>query len=199
IPPHTHVRMLLDEGKDELRYRDPRRFGMLRCCTLAERDKMMRQLGPDALRITLKQFREALRGRRGAIKAWLLNQRSVAGIGNIYADESLFASHIHPETPAGELSLSASRSLHRAVKEVLRKAVALQGTSFRDYIDIDGNPGNFEPRLSVYGKTGQPCPRCGKPIVRVIICGRSSHLCPGCQPALGRIRRLRSFPATISQ
>ncbi len=197
--PHTHVRILLDEGREELRYRDPRRFGTLRCCTSAELDEIMRRLGPDALDITLKQFREALRGRKGSIKAWLLNQRFLAGVGNIYADEALFYSRLHPETPAEALSWVASQALHRAVKEVLRKAVALQGTSFRDYVDIDGNPGNFEQRLSVYGRAKRPCVRCGKPIAVTVICGRSSNFCPCCQPVLGRVRRSRGLPATVSR
>lgn len=182
--PHTHVRMTLDEGIEELRYRDPRRFGTLRCCTVADLGEIAGRLGPDALKITLKQFRDALRGRHGAIKGWLLNQQMIAGLGNIYADEALFDSRIHPRTPAGTLSNSASRALHSSVQRVLRRAVTLQGTSFRDYIDIDGNPGNFEPRLSAYRRTDQPCPRCGKAIRRIIVCGRSSHFCPGCQPKL---------------
>ena len=179
---HTHVRIALDEGREELRYRDPRRFGMLRCCTTAELDEAFDRLGPDALKITLQQFKEALHGHSGAIKGWLLNQQMLAGLGNIYADEALFDSRIHPQTPAGALSHPASRALHRAVQKVLHRAVTLQGTTFRDYVDIDGNPGNFEPRLSAYRRTNQPCPRCGKPIRRIIVCGRSSHFCPRCQP-----------------
>lgn len=184
--PHTHVRIVLDGGREELRYRDPRRFGTLRCCTAAELDEIVGRLGPDAMKITLKQFRDSLRGRRGAIKGWLLNQRMLAGLGNIYADEALFDSRIHPQTPAGALSNRASRALHSAARKVLQRAVTLQGTSFRDYIDIHGNAGNFGPRLSAYGRTGQPCPRCGGPIRRIIVCGRSSHFCSRCQPQLRR-------------
>ncbi|MGH9356043.1 MAG: bifunctional DNA-formamidopyrimidine glycosylase/DNA-(apurinic or apyrimidinic site) lyase [Terriglobia bacterium] len=184
--PHTHVRITLEEGREELRYRDPRRFGTLRCCTAAELGEIVRRLGPDALKITLKQFRASLRGRQGAIKGWLLNQRMVAGLGNIYADEALFDSRIHPQSPAGALPSRASRALHSAAVNVLQRAITFQGTSFRDYIDIYGNPGNFGARLSVYGRTDQPCPRCGNPICRIIVCGRSSHFCPHCQPCLKR-------------
>ncbi|HKV41844.1 MAG TPA: DNA-formamidopyrimidine glycosylase family protein, partial [Blastocatellia bacterium] len=184
--PHTHVRIILEEGREELRYRDPRRFGTLRCCTAADLDEILARLGPDALKITLEQFRSALRGRQGAIKGWLLNQRMVAGLGNIYADEALFDSQIHPQTPAGALPSRASRALYSAAVNVLRRAVRLQGTSFRDYIDVYGNPGNFGARLSAYGRADQPCPRCGKPIRRITVCGRSSHFCPHCQPCLKR-------------
>jgi len=182
LEPHTHVRLALDDGREELRYRDPRRFGRLRCCTTEELDTVFGGLGPDAPSISRPQFLAALRGRRGPIKSWLMNQQLLAGLGNIYADEALFAAGIHPLTPAGSISDAAAGSLLRAVKQVLRRAVELQGTSFRDYIDIEGRPGNFLPRLRVYQRTGEPCRRCREPIQRLVIGGRSSHFCPHCQP-----------------
>jgi len=185
--PHTHVRLLLDDDGEELRYRDPRRFGMLRCSTPAEAEKIFRSLGPDALEISQKEFEQALRGRRGAIKGWLLDQSMLAGLGNIYADEALFEARIHPQTPAGKIPDNARILLHKAIRKVLQRAVNLQGTSFRDYIDIEGRPGNFEPRLRVYGREDKPCPRCSTPIRRVLVCGRSSHFCPRCQPRPRRI------------
>lgn len=181
VSPHTHIRMLLDGGPDELRYRDPRRFGKLSFCTAQEAQQVLLSLGPDALEMTQAEFERALQGRRGAVKSWLMNQHVLAGLGNIYADESLFEARIHPETPAGNLRKPARRELYLAIHRVLRKAVALQGTTFRDYMDIEGNPGNFEPLLSAYRRTGQPCRRCGAPIRRVIVSGRSSHFCPRCQ------------------
>lgn len=184
---HTHVRMGLDHGPDELRYRDVRRFGGLRCCSEEELAGIFGSLGPDALAISEAEFRERLEGRRGAIKGLLLNQAIMAGLGNIYADEALFEARIHPETPAGTLSGSRTSGLLRSIHTVLRTAVEFQGTSFRDYIDIEGRPGNFSRRLRVYQRTGEPCPTCGTPIRRIIICGRSSHFCPRCQ------RRSQSF------
>jgi formamidopyrimidine-DNA glycosylase len=184
---HTHVRIGLDWGPDELRYRDSRRFGRLRCCSEEELAGIFSSLGPDALEISEAQLQHALRGRRGAIKGVLLNQAVVAGLGNIYADEALFEARLHPETPAGKVSRSRARTLLRSIHRVLNRAVELQGTSFRDYIDIEGRPGNFGQRLSVYQRTGEPCPSCGAPIRRITICGRSSHFCPRCQ------RRSRSL------
>lgn len=181
LQPHTHVRLVLEGGAEEIRYRDVRRFGRLRCCTSEELAAIFAQLGPDAPEISEEQFFQGLRGRRGGIKSWLLNQQRLSGLGNIYADEALFEARIHPLTQAGRISWAAAHRLHRAVKKVLKRAVALQGTSFRDYIDIEGRPGNFLPRLRVYQRTDQPCHRCGRPIRRAIICGRASHFCPKCQ------------------
>lgn len=181
-PPHTHVCMALDYGREELRYRDPRRFGMLRCCSAEDIEKLFGSLGPDALEMTQQEFDQALQGRSGAVKGLLLNQQVIAGLGNIYADEALFEARIHPRTRAGAIAGPGRRHLYRAIRRVLRRAVDLQGTSFRDYTDIDGNPGNFEPRLRVYGRTGKPCRRCRALIRRMVICGRSSHFCPHCQP-----------------
>src|SRR5437660_279066 len=134
-------------------------------------------------RVTAVEVRQplAMRGRRGSLKGWLLNQQVLSGLGNIYADEALFAARIHPLAQPGRLSSAAARRLHRAVKNVLKRAVELQGTSFRDYIDIEGRPGGFSPMLRVYQRTGEPCRRCGHRIRRVVVCGRSSHFCPECQ------------------
>lgn len=181
VPPHTHVHMALDDGDEELRYRDPRRFGMLRFCTAAEAERAFGLLGPDALEMTEAEFERAIAGRRGAVKSWLMNQRVLAGLGNIYADEALFEARIHPETPAGNIRKAARQRLFSAIRSVLRHAVSLQGTSFRDYIDIEGRPGGFEPQLRAYQRTGAPCPRCGALIRRVVVSGRSSHYCPRCQ------------------
>src|SRR5206468_6585924 len=174
-------RILLDGGKEEVRYRDVRRFGRLRFCTSQELEHVWQRLGPDAPEISEAQFFEAMRRRQGSLKGWLLNQQILSGLGNIYADEVLFEARIHPLTQPGRLSAEAARRLHRAVKKILKRAVELQGTSFRDYIDIEGRPGNFLPRLRVYQRTGEPCRRCGRTIRRVVVSGRSSHFCPNCQ------------------
>ena len=189
--PHTHVLLSLDDGADELRYRDTRRFGRLRCCTADELEAVFGRLGPDAQQIDEAQFLAALKNRRGAIKSWLMNQQFLSGLGNIYADEALFLARVHPLTPAGRLSPDAARRLYRAVRKVLAHAVALQGTSFRDYIDIEGRPGNFLPRLRVYQRTGEPCRRCRRPIRRLIVAGRSTHYCPRCQPRPRRVATMR--------
>jgi formamidopyrimidine-DNA glycosylase len=177
---HTHLRILLDNG-EEIRYRDIRRFGRLRFCTPAEIKAAFASMGPDAPSMTAEEFLANLKGRHTPIKNWLLNQARLAGVGNIYADESLFAAGIHPLTEAGRLKRPAALKLHRAVRGVLRKAVAQQGTSLRDYIDIDGNPGRFAAKLKVYQRAGEPCPRCGATIQRIVLAGRSSHFCPRCQ------------------
>ncbi|HXH50612.1 MAG TPA: bifunctional DNA-formamidopyrimidine glycosylase/DNA-(apurinic or apyrimidinic site) lyase [Terriglobia bacterium] len=178
---HTHVRMLFEGRKEELRFRDVRRFGRLRCSTSAELDALLRSLGPDAQLATEKEFQHAMRGRRGAIKSWLLNQQGVSGLGNIYADEALFEAGIHPLAQPDRVSPASAQRLYRAVRKVLKRAVNLQGTTFRDYIDIEGRPGNYLQRLRVYQKTGEACPRCGTSIRRTVIAGRSSHFCPQCQ------------------
>jgi formamidopyrimidine-DNA glycosylase len=191
LQPHTHLRLVLDDGRKELRYRDVRRFGRFRCCTAEELQAVFGDLGPDAREISEAQFLAALEGRRGPIKSWLLNQQFLSGVGNIYADEALFDARLHPLTPAGRLSRQAARRLHRAMKKVLDRAVALQGTSFRDYIDIEGRPGSYRTRLRVYQRTGEPCRRCRTPIRRLVIAGRSSHFCPRCQPRPRRVAKMR--------
>jgi len=180
LQPHTHVRLVLENG-EEIRYRDVRRFGRLRYCTASELDAVFSALGPDAPAMTDADFVAALAGRRTPIKSWLLNQGRLAGVGNIYADEALFAARIHPLTLAGSLKPAEARSLRRAVERVLRNAIAMQGTSLRDYIDIEGRPGRFRIKLKVYQRAGEPCPRCGAKIRRLVLSGRSSHYCPRCQ------------------
>lgn len=189
--PHTHVRMLFEGRKEELRFRDVRRFGRLRCLTRGEFDALFASLGPDAQQATEEEFLRAMRGRRGAIKSWLLNQQGVSGLGNIYADEALFEAGIHPLAQPGRVSSASARRLYRAVRKVLKRAVDLQGTTFRDYIDIEGRPGNFHQRLRVYQKSGEPCPRCGTPIRRIVIAGRSSHFCLRCQRRPRHVAKMR--------
>jgi formamidopyrimidine-DNA glycosylase len=127
-------------------------------------------------------FRDALARKESAIKRVLLDQTVVSGIGNIYADESLWASRIHPETSARTLSSRAVNRLLREVRAVLERALAEGGTSFdAQYVNVNGQAGYFAHSLNAYGRTGQPCPRCGRPIVRVSFMNRSSHFCPHCQ------------------
>ena len=190
LAPHTHVLLGLGED-DELRFRDVRRFGRLRCCTREQMEAVFARLGPDAQQVTEHQFLSAMRDRRGAIKNWLMNQQLLAGLGNIYADESLFVAGIHPLAQPGRVPAEMGHRLFKAVRKVLDHAVKLQGTSFRDYVDIEGRPGNYEPRLRVYQRTGEPCRRCGRLIRRIVIAGRSSHFCPGCQPRPRHVAQMR--------
>ncbi|MCK6065633.1 MULTISPECIES: bifunctional DNA-formamidopyrimidine glycosylase/DNA-(apurinic or apyrimidinic site) lyase [Microbacterium] len=127
-------------------------------------------------------FRAALAGKKSGIKRVLLDQTTVSGIGNIYADEALWAARLHPETPAQVLSTRSARRLLAEVRAVLEKALAEGGTSFdAQYVNVNGEAGYFAHSLNAYGRTGQPCPRCGRPIVRVSFMNRSSHYCPHCQ------------------
>jgi formamidopyrimidine-DNA glycosylase len=190
LQPHTHVRIIFDDRDEEMRFRDPRRFGSLRSCPPEELERIFGKLGPDAREISFNQFEEFRHARMGAIKGWLLNQQMLSGLGNIYADESLFEAGIHPRTPAGRISAAQSRKLLRAVHKVLNRAVDLQGTSFRDYTDIEGMPGRYGMRLRVYQRDGEPCRRCRTIVRRIVVCGRSSHFCPHCQP-----RPRRTAPA----
>lgn len=177
---HTHVRLELDNG-EEIRYRDIRRFGRLGFCTSDQIKSVFAAMGPDAPSMAAEEFVANLKDRRTPIKNWLLNQGRLAGVGNIYADESLFVARVHPLTEAGSLKRPVALKLHRAVVSVLRQAVAKQGTSMRDYIDIDGNPGRYASKLKVYQRAGESCARCGSTIQRIVLGGRSSHFCPNCQ------------------
>jgi formamidopyrimidine-DNA glycosylase len=179
---HTHVLFSLDEGHEELRFRDVRRFGRLRSCTREELEAVLGALGPDAQHMTERHFLAAMRGRRGALKSWLMNQNLLAGLGNIYADEVLFEARLHPLAQPGRVSAKKAHQLYKAVRRVLDRAVRWGGTTFSDYLDAEGRPGEFLKKLRVYQHTGEPCRRCGHHIRRIVIAGRSSHFCPWCQP-----------------
>jgi formamidopyrimidine-DNA glycosylase len=182
VESHTHVFMTLDDGREELRFRDSRRFGRLRSLTQPELEKVLGALGPDAQIVSKPQFLAAMRGRKGAIKSWLMNQNLVAGLGNIYADEALFEAGLHPLAQPGRVSPAKAHQLYKAVRRVLDRAVRLGGTTFSDYLDIEGRPGGFLSKLRVYQHTGEPCRRCGHTIRRIVVGGRSSHFCARCQP-----------------
>jgi formamidopyrimidine-DNA glycosylase len=182
VEPHTHVFMTLDDGREEIRFRDARRFGRLRSLTRAELEKVLGALGPDAQLVTELQFLAAMKGRKGAIKSWLMNQNLVAGLGNIYADEALFEARVHPLSQPGRVPSGKAHALYKAVRKVLDHAVRLGGTTFSDYLDVEGRPGAFLKKLKVYQHTGEPCRRCGQAIRRIVIGGRSSHFCRQCQP-----------------
>jgi formamidopyrimidine-DNA glycosylase len=183
--PHTNFTALTD-GDVELRFVDPRTFGFVAVFTPDEWDASpMSDLGPDALDHlpTVRQLSGRLAGRTAAIKALLLDQRLLAGIGNIYADEILHRARISPVRPAGSLSFDEVSALRRAIRPVLEAGLRYGGTSLDDlaYLLPDGRAGEYTARLAVYGRTGEPCRRCGAPIERVVVAQRSSHFCPVCQ------------------
>jgi formamidopyrimidine-DNA glycosylase len=181
---HTHLRMRFSGRSDELRFRDPRRFGGLWLThrgRAARRGRFSRPLGPDALSIGAAQFRELLKRRR-RIKALLMDQESIAGMGNIYCDESLFRARVHPLTPASDLDSRRVAALLRAMRSVLNQSIAASGSSLRDYRDAVGEPGWFRVRHRVYDREGKPCTRCATPIERIVAASRSTHYCPRCQP-----------------
>jgi len=173
---HTHAIVRLASGR-ELRFVDPRRFGRLSVASSSRFDAG----GWEPLEIDLVSFRNLFRGRKTPIKSALLNQKLLRGVGNIYADESLFRAGIRPRRRASSLSRGQIGKLFLSVKEVLREAIALGGSSISDYVDADGEEGFFQLQHRVYGREGEPCLVCKTPIKRVVLAGRSSHYCPTCQ------------------
>jgi formamidopyrimidine-DNA glycosylase len=182
VEPHTHVFLALDDGR-ELRYTDVRRFGQIRIIDAGERAAFLGKTGIDPLEATEHEFRAMLQGRRARIKALLLDQHVMGGMGNIYTDESLWRARIHPMRLGSNLRDVEIRKLYRAVREVLTEAIRMRGSSISDYVDSDGKRGGFQRRHRVYGRKGKKCFRCGTPIRRAIVAGRSSYFCPECQRA----------------
>ena len=173
----------LDTGA-ALGYRDVRRFGTWELLDADHlRPYLAARLGPEPLAPTFTASRLAriLAGRRAPIKAVLLDQRRLAGVGNIYADEALWRARIHPRRPAGELDGDQIARLHRAVRAALRRGIELQGSTLRDYVTPDGGGGGMQHEFHVYGRLGEECDRCGTPIERIVVAGRGTWLCPRCQ------------------
>ena len=189
--PFTRAVFDLDRG-DQLRFVDVRKFGTI---DLVERmQEALPQLGPEPLSddFTIDALWHALRGRQQPIKAALLDQRNIAGIGNIYADEALFLSHLNPEAPAGSLRPPERRALHAAIRQTLQDGVRHGGASFRDYTDVDGAEGEQQYFVRVFRRTDEPCDDCGATIRRIIVGGRATHFCPRCQPVRQRTRIVKS-------
>jgi formamidopyrimidine-DNA glycosylase len=182
VAPHTHVFFGLDDGR-ELRYTDIRRFGRMLLVAESELPSFLAQLGKEPLEITADEFCGLLGSRRTRIKALLLDQRVLGGIGNIYADESLFRARLHPTRSAERLAKKQLLALHAAIRTVLADAIRFRGSSISDYVDSNGNRGEFQLRHRVYQRDGKPCFRCKSTIRRIIVAGRSSHYCPRCQRA----------------
>jgi formamidopyrimidine-DNA glycosylase len=174
ILPHTHAILKLKSGR-ELRFVDPRRFGRLSV------SPAFAAAGIEPLEADLGRFLPLFRGRKTPIKSALLNQKLLRGVGNIYADESLFRAGIRPRRRASTITRDQFTKLLAAVKEVLNEAIVAGGSSISDYVDADGEEGFFQLQHRVYGREGEPCLVCKMPIKRTVIAGRSSHYCPRCQ------------------
>lgn len=182
---HTHFIAELDDGR-QIRFIDPRTFGFV---AVYDEDELslsgVSRLGPDAWDDppTVEDLARALSDRKAPIKALLLDQRSIAGLGNIYADEALFRARIHPLTPGGDISEEKLARLLEATREVLAGAIESGGTTLDDlaYLLPDGRAGDNLGRLAVYGRPGEPCPDCGSEVARTIVRARSTHFCPTCQ------------------
>lgn len=181
-PPEQYqrARLMLDNGCD-LRWSDLRKFGTWRIYDRL--DDLLAKLGPEPIdeNFDLKTFRAALAGRTAPVKAVLLDQRRMAGLGNIYVDEALFQARIRPDTPAGELSSAAVKRLHQAVRDVLERGIEYRGASFRDYVDGQGNQGQQHMYVQVFRRDGKPCYTCGTIIQKTVVGGRGTHFCPRCQ------------------
>jgi formamidopyrimidine-DNA glycosylase len=181
--PHRRAVVRLDDGSD-VTYRDVRRFGTW---LLLEPGELHAYLAtrvgdePFGVSFTASKLGERLTGRRAPVKAALLDQRTVAGLGNIYVDEALWRARIHPLRPAESLDRDELRRLHRAVRTTLEHGIARQGSTLRDYALPDGGSGSMQDEFKVYGRGGEPCDRCGTPIAKTRIAGRGTWFCPHCQ------------------
>lgn len=186
LPLQKHDHYTLTIGSQALRlcYHDPRRFGCLLFAANPLAHPLLANLGVEPLDdafcgayLVAKSAK-----RRVAVKSLLMNAQIVVGVGNIYASEALFCAHIHPLTPAGNISLAAYNKLARCVKKILKQAIAQGGTTLKDFVNAEGKAGYFAQELAVYGKAGQACPRCQSEIESLIINQRASYFCPRCQP-----------------
>lgn len=179
VAPHTHARLFLASGR-EVRFVDPRRFGRLELRELGRRDQFV-AAGLEPLQVEAEEFAALFRGRKVAIKAALLNQALLSGVGNIYADESLFRAGIRPRRAAGRLTRAELERLRTSLREVLEMAIRLGGSSVSDYVDAAGVKGFFQLEHRVYQRAGEPCRVCAAPIQRIVVGGRSTHYCAKCQ------------------
>ena len=180
VPPHTHAVLRLADGR-EVRFVDPRRFGRLSVKLVGEAGDGYAGPGVEPLRVSVEEFRRLFLGRKTAIKAALLNQSLLHGVGNIYADEALARAGVRPRRRAGRLTRAEYARLHGALQEVLRRAIELGGSSVSDYVDADGVRGFFQLEHRVYGRGGEPCRVCGTALRKIVVGGRGTHFCPGCQ------------------
>jgi len=188
---HTHATFVLDDGR-ELRYTDARRFGRMAYLAGETLAVELLRFGADPLEVTAEGFAKRIQGSRARIKALLLDQTVLRGVGNIYADESLWSAGIHPAKSGAKLKRKELTRLWQALQRILRKAIQMRGSSISDFVDAEGQPGDYQQHHRAYGREGKKCFRCGRAIKRIIVAGRSSYFCPACQRAPhheGRIRK----------
>jgi formamidopyrimidine-DNA glycosylase len=180
---HTHVVFQLSEGYQELRFADIRRFGSVRFCATSEQlDQLLGgKLGPEPWEMDAADWHQRLRSSRRCLKAILLDQTAIAGVGNIYADESLFVAGLSPKRPGSRITRAQADRLLNAIVQVLEHAIGSRGSSIRNYVGGNGLQGQYQNEFLVYGRTGEPCRNCGHAIACVRLAGRSSHYCPRCQ------------------
>ena len=171
---HTHGVFALDRGT--LLYDDPRQFGRIEW-----NPKRIERLGPEPLEISLQEFVARLRSRKTRVKPLLMNQSFLAGLGNIYVDEALFAVGIHPLAISSRVSAPRAAKLHQAIREILTAAIEHRGSSISDYVDAQGQRGEFQILHRAYGREGEPCLKCGAAIVKIVVGQRGTHYCPKCQ------------------
>lgn len=192
-PDHLHLAFALD-NQTELRLRDPRRFGSAEWFAdrVVVEAAMDEELGPEPFGLDAVYFRDAIRGTSRNLKAILLDQTIVAGVGNIYADEALFRAKLHPSRLGSSLTRGECDRLRSAVETVLLKGIESRGSSIRDYVGGSGVRGGFQNEFAVYGRTGEPCRTCGAAVACARLAGRSSHYCPKCQRA--SLRKTRGKP-----
>jgi len=187
---HTHATFVLDDGR-ELRYTDPRRFGRMAYLSGETLAAELLRFGADPLLATAEEFAARIRGSKARIKALLLDQSVLRGVGNIYADESLWKAKIHPAKKGGQLKRAETDRLLAALQKILRKAIEMRGSSISDFVDAEGIAGDYQQHHKAYGRDGKKCFRCGKTIWWMVVAGRSSHFCPMCQRAPRGMRQLR--------
>lgn len=197
---HTHVCFVLDDGR-ELRYTDPRRFGRMAYFPASALTDELKLLGADPLEVSEEEFLARVGSRRARIKALLLDQHVLRGVGNIYADESLWRAKIHPARLGARLKQKEILRLRRALQEILERAIRSRGSSISDFVDAEGEPGDYQRRHRAYGREGKSCFRCKSLIRRMIVAGRSSYFCGRCQvdfrralKRAGRKRRSKRAP-----
>lgn len=180
---HNHLIIRFYETRKELRYNDQRKFGKIKSFLTCKEENVseLKKLGPESLNISASDFINLFKKRKGRIKSALLNQQILAGLGNIYADESLFGARIHPSQKIDQLTFPQLRKLHQAIQIILKKAIKAGGSSIENYYKVNGKIGSFQLQHKVYGREGLSCKKCGTKIKRIKISQRSSYFCPRCQ------------------
>jgi formamidopyrimidine-DNA glycosylase len=187
---HTHVALALDDGR-ELRFIDPRRFGRMAYLAGETLRQELSRFGAEPLLVTAEDFMRRIHSSRARIKALLIDQTVLRGVGNIYADESLWAARLHPARTGASLKPTEAQALRQALRKILLHAIKKRGSSISDFVDGNGDQGEYQRYHKVYGRDGQECFRCGAKIRWMVVAGRTSHFCPVCQRVPRSLRAAR--------